>query len=266
MIGRVCSEAGRWGRIRPTWPERLRWRPGQGSGGCPAGKAGWLLLVRKASCLPWLQGLRSSSQHVLLLGMSLLPEKGLGLVVTTLGGLSSFDSTHSSALSFSLRACPPRTIICSLLLSSVGAHVGSTLEPHPSLAPSSSSSQLCAFVPRLQPTGPFQGRHQPLSLPCPTPARCLLTLRTKSTSHVTPSTHLLGLPASTALPSSWASTSPGPFTQLPLECPVPVLCTATVASLGPGHSAHHSPRPTLCPVFAEHSLCFGPVHSRMCAS
>lgn len=83
--------------------------------------------------------------------------------------------------------------------------------------------------------------------------------------HMTPSTHLLGHSASTALPASWASTSPGPFTRLPLESPVPALCTAPVASLGPGHSADHSPLLSLCPVFMEHSLCFGPVHSRMCA-
>lgn len=102
--------------------------------------------------------------------------------------------------------------------------------------------------------------------PAPIPARGFLILRTKSTSPhdpFNPPAGPLSLHRPSLLLGQYFSRT---FHPAPWECTVPALCTAPVASLGPGHSADHSPLLSLCPVYMEHSLCFGPVHSRMCAA
>lgn len=265
----VVRRAGRGGS-GPTWPEKLRCLPAThrdlrgAEADIPPGSLAGCFYFGKPSCLSLLEGLRSSSQQVQVPEMSLLSGKGLCLVVTTPGGLPSwFHPLITSELLFESMPATHNFLLSPSLI--CWCACWSTLEPRPSLAPSFfSSSQLCAFVPPLQQTGPFQGR-QLLSLPCPTPARGFLILRTKSTSPHDPFNPPAG-PLSLHHPSlllgqyfSWT------FHPAPWECPVPALCTAPVASLGPGHSADHSPRLSLCPVFMEHSLCFGPVHLRMCA-
>lgn len=68
--------------------------------------------------------------------------------------------------------------------------------------------------------------------------------------NVTPSVYPPGPPASTTLPSSWASTPPGPLAQLPLECPVSAFCTTQVLPpwclVNLSTMAHCPPQSTVC--------------------
>lgn len=65
-------------------------RGGQQPGGLEGLSLFWKALV--PLCLSLLKGPRSSSEQLLVPGMSLLLRRGFGLVLATQGGLSSLDS------------------------------------------------------------------------------------------------------------------------------------------------------------------------------